>query len=183
MKKKFKDRKIPSRNFPQKMFFIMRLTLFILITSTLSLIAAGSYSQNTRVTLDLKSVSVKEALKAIENTSEFFFIYNNELINVDRKIDLNVKDEKISDVLSNIFEGKEVEITVIDRKIVLAPTSMGEQQPSKSISGVVKDGSGLPIPGAAILLKGTSVGITTDIEGRFQLTLPVQTKIFWSFRL
>ena len=176
MKKKFKDRKIPSRNFPQKMFFIMRLTLFILITSTLSLIAAGSYSQNTRVTLDLKSVSVKEALKAIENTSEFFFIYNNELINVDRKIDLNVKDEKISDVLSNIFEGKEVEITVIDRKIVLAPTSMGEQQPSKSISGVVKDGSGLPIPGAAILLKGTSVGITTDIEGRFQLTLPGSDK-------
>ena len=75
-------------NFRQKMFFIMRLTLFFLITSTLSLIASGSYSQNTRVSLDLKSVSVKDALKAIENSSEFFFIYNNELIDVNRKVDM-----------------------------------------------------------------------------------------------
>ena len=172
MKKKFKDREIPSRNFPQKMFFIMRLTLFFLITSTLSLWAAGSYSQNTRVSLDLKSVSVKEALKAIENTSEFFFIYNNELIDVDRKIDLSVKNEKISDILSGIFEGKDVEVTVIDRKIVLAPTSMGEQQPSRSISGIVKDRSGLPIPGAAVVVKGTSIGITTGNDGHFQLILP-----------
>jgi len=172
MKKKFKDREIPSRNFPQKMFFIMRLTLFFLITSTLSLWAAGSYSQNTRVSLDLKSVSVKEALKAIENTSEFFFIYNNELIDVDRKIDLSVKNEKISNILTNIFEGKDVEVTVIDRKIVLAPTSMGEQQPSRSISGVVKDGNGLPIPGAAVIVKGSSIGITTGNDGHFQLILP-----------
>ena len=150
----------------------MRLTLFFLITSTLSLWAAGSYSQNTRVSLDLKSVSVKEALKAIENTSEFFFIYNNELIDVDRKIDLSVKNEKISNILTNIFEGKDVEVTVIDRKIVLAPTSMGEQQPSRSISGVVKDGNGLPIPGAAVIVKGSSIGITTGNDGHFQLILP-----------
>ena len=176
MKKKFKDREIPSRNFLKKMFFIMRLTLFFLITSTLSLLAVGSYSQNTRVSLDLKSVSVKEALKAIENTSEFFFIYNNELIDVDRKIDLSVKNEKISDILSNIFEGKDVEVTVIDRKIVLAPTSMGEQQPSKSISGVVKDRNGLPIPGAAVIVKGTSIGITTGNDGHFQLILPGSDK-------
>ena len=176
MKKKFKDREIPSRNFLKKMFFIMRLTLIFLITSTLSLLAVGSYSQNTRVSLDLKSVSVKEALKAIENTSEFFFIYNNELIDVDRKIDLSVKNEKISDILTNIFEGKDVEVTVIDRKIVLAPTSMGEQQPSRSISGVVKDKAGLPIPGAAVIVKGTSIGITTGNDGHFQLVLPGSDK-------
>ena len=154
----------------------MRLTLIFLITSTLSLLAVGSYSQNTRVSLDLKSVSVKEALKAIENTSEFFFIYNNELIDVDRKIDLSVKNEKISDILTNIFEGKDVEVTVIDRKIVLAPTSMGEQQPSRSISGVVKDKAGLPIPGAAVIVKGTSIGITTGNDGHFQLVLPGSDK-------
>jgi len=171
MKKKFKDREIPSRNFLKKMFFIMRLTLIFLITSTLSLLAVGSYSQNTRVSLDLKSVSVKEALKAIENTSEFFFIYNNELIDVDRKIDLSVKNEKISDVLSNIFEGKGVEVIVIDRKIILSPSSMGEQ-PLKSVSGIVKDSNGQPIPGVAVVVKGTTIGITTDIEGHFQLNLP-----------
>jgi len=176
MKKFIKDGKVPSWNFRKKMFFIMRLTLFFLITSTLSLIASGSYSQNTRVSLDLKSVSVKEALKDIENASEFFFIYNNELIDVNRKIDINAKDQKISDVLSYIFNGKDIEVTVVDRKIVLAPTSMGEQQ-GKKVTGNVTDQTGKPIPGASIVVKGTTLGVATDVDGNFSLALPPDAKI------
>jgi hypothetical protein len=135
MEKNLKDRKVPSGIFTRKLFLIMRLTLIALITSTLSLFATGSYSQNTKISLDLKSVTVKDALKVIENSSEFYFIYNNELINVDRTIDISVKNEKISDILNTIFSGKDVEISVIDRKIVLAPASMISQQTGKKISG------------------------------------------------
>ncbi|MEI7828413.1 MAG: STN domain-containing protein, partial [Prolixibacteraceae bacterium] len=110
MKKKFKDREVPSQNFLSQLFLIMKLTLFFLITSVLGLSATESYSQMTRITLDLKSVTVKDALKAIENESEFFFIYNNELINVDRAIDISVKNEKITEVLNTIFEGRNVEV-------------------------------------------------------------------------
>ena len=176
MKNFIKDGKVPSWNFRKKMFFIMRLTLFFLITSSLSLIASGSYSQNTRVSLDLKSVSVKDALKDIENTSEFFFIYNNELIDVNRKIDINVKDQKISDVLNTIFSDKDVEVTVVDRKIVLAPTSMGEQQ-GKKVTGNVTDQTGKPIPGASIVVQGTTLGVATDVDGNFSLALPDDAKI------
>ena len=123
MKKIFKDGRILSGNFPRQLFLTMKLTLFLLITSALGLFATGSYSQNTRVTLELKSVTVKQALKAIENSSEFFFIYNNELINVDRLVDLSVKDEKITDVLGQLFDSNVVEVTVIDRKIVLSPAN------------------------------------------------------------
>ncbi|HEY5510735.1 MAG TPA: secretin and TonB N-terminal domain-containing protein [Prolixibacteraceae bacterium] len=177
MKKKFKDREVLSGNFLRQLFFIMKLTLFILITSTLGLFATGSYSQNTRITLDLKSVTVKETLKAIENESEFFFIYNNELINVDREIDINVKNQKITEVLNNIFEGRDVEITVIDRKIVLAPAYMGEQQPTKRITGKVTDQSGVPIPGAAIIVKGTTIGSTSDNDGNYSYCLSTTSKL------
>ncbi|MCK9410801.1 MAG: TonB-dependent receptor [Prolixibacteraceae bacterium] len=176
MKKKFKDREVLSGNFPRQLFFIMKLTLFILITSTLGLFATGSYSQNTRITLDLRSVPVREALKAIENESEFFFIYNNELINVDRKININVKDQKITEVLNNIFEGRDVEITVIDRKIVLAPAFMGEQQPGKRITGKVTDSSGATLPGVSVVVKGTNTGIITDADGQFRLSVPADAK-------
>jgi len=170
MKKITKDRKVPSGNFRKKCFFIMRLTLFFLITSTLSLLASGSYSQNTRVSLNLKSVSVKDALKAIENSSEFFFIYNNELIDVNRKVDITVKDQKISDILSKIFDAKDVEITVVDRKIILAPTSMGEQQQGKKVSGKVTDSKGSSLPGVSVILKGTTTGVMTDNNGSYSLS-------------
>ena len=181
MKKKFKDSEVLSGNFLRQLFFIMKLTLFFLMTSALGLFATGSYSQNTRVTLDLKSVMVKEALKAIENTSEFFFIYNNELINVDRKIDLNVKNQKITEVLNNIFGGRDVEITVIDRKIVLAPAFMGEQQ-GKKVTGKVTDSSGGSLPGVSVVVKGTSSGVITDSNGKYSITnIPEDAVLQFSF--
>ena len=175
MKKNFKDGDILSGNFPRQLFLIMRLTLFLLITSALGLFATGSYSQNTRVTLELKSVTVKEVLKVIENSSEFFFIYNNELINVDRVVDLNVKDEKISDILAKLFDSESVEVTVIDRKIVLAPASMGEQQERK-VSGKVTDRSKGVIAGATVVVKGTTIGVTTDNSGNYSLSIPADAK-------
>jgi len=182
MKKKFKDSEVLSRNFLRQLFFIMKLTLFFLITSTLGLFATGGYSQNTRITLDLKSVPVREALKAIENESEFFFIYNNELINVDREIDINVKNQKITEVLNNIFEGKDVEITVIDRKIVLAPAFMGEQQPTKKIIGKVTDQSGTSLPGVSVVVKGTTTGVITDANGNYSLAnIPANATLQFSF--
>jgi len=160
----------------------MRLTLFFIIASTLSLLASGSYSQNARVSLDLKSVSVKDALKAIENSSEFFFIYNNELIDVNRKVDITVKDQKISDVLTKIFDGKDIEITVVDRKIVLAPTSMGEQQQGKKVTGKVTDSNGGSLPGVSVVIKGTTSGSITDSNGNYTITnVPINGTLQFSF--
>ncbi|MEI6276949.1 MAG: TonB-dependent receptor [Prolixibacteraceae bacterium] len=170
MKKKFKDREVLPQNFLSQLFLIMKLTLFFLITSVLGLFATESYSQMTRITLDLKSVTVKDALKAIENESQFFFIYNNELINVDREIDISVKNEKITEVLNTIFEGRNVEVTVIDRKIVLAPAFMGEQQTGKKISGKVTDSSGGTLPGVSVIVKGTTNGVISDNSGNYLLT-------------
>ena len=176
MNKIFKDRGILSGNFPRQLFFIMRLTLFFLITTVLGLFANGSYSQNTRITLELKSVTVKETLKAIESSSEFFFVYNNELINVERKIDITVKNEKIGDVLSKIFDGRNVEVTVIDRKIILAPTYMSSQQQGKKVTGKVTDQAGSPIPGASVMVKGTTIGVTTNSDGNFSIVIPPDAK-------
>ena len=182
MEKNFKNREILYENFLKKLFCIMRLTLFILTTSALSLFASGSYSQNAKVSLDLKSVTVKNALDAIENLSEFFFIYNNELINVERKIDLNVKDQKISDILSAIFDGAGVEVSVIDRKIVLAPTFMGEQQNGKKVAGKVTDSSGGSIPGVSVVVKGTTIGVITDNNGNYSLSnIPEKATLQFSF--
>ncbi len=182
MEKKFKDREVPEGTFTRKLFLIMRMTLILLIASTLSLFATGSYSQNTKVSLEMKSVTVKEALKAIENMSEFFFIYNNELIDVNREIDIKVKNQKIGDILNTIFAGEKVEITVIDRKIVLAPTSMSSQQPGRTITGKVTDSSGASLPGVSVVLKGTTTGVITDNNGTYSIpNIPENSILQFSF--
>jgi len=170
MKKYFRDRDVLSWNLLRKLFLIMKLVLLILTTTTLSLFAISTYSQSARVSVELKNVSVKEVLKAIESSSEFFFIYNNELIDVDRNVDINAKNQKISEILNTLFKADEVAVSVIDRKIVLSPTYMSSQQ--QKISGKVTDATnGEAIIGANVVIEGTTIGVVTDVNGKFSLDI------------
>lgn len=165
------------------MILVMKMTLILFISSVLNLFASGIYSQNTRISLDLKDVAVKEALKAIENASEFYFIYNNELINVDRKVDVVVKEKKIGDILRDIFTGRDVDFFVIDRKIVLAPANLpSDQQQQRSVTGKVTDKNGEPLPGVTVLVKGTTQGTITTTTGTYSLTnIPEGAILLFSF--
>jgi len=153
-----------------KAFLIMKLSIFFYVVSAISLFASSSYSQNTRVSIDHKEVSVKAVLKEIEKSSEYFFIYNNELIDVDRVVEIHAKNEKISDLLSNLFKGQDVTISLMDRKIILFPKSMNVVQ--YTVTGTVKDSkSGLPLPGINIQIKGVAGGAVTDLDGKFSISV------------
>src|SRR5665647_3237354 len=106
----------------KKMFLAMRNTLFIILICAFQSIAGISYAQSTRLSLDLKNSTVKEVLQKIEQQSEFYFLYNSELIDVQRKIDISVNNEKIDDILSKLFTGDKVNVLVRERHIILTPT-------------------------------------------------------------
>src|SRR4030042_4168725 len=86
-----------------KAFRIMRLTIFLLVLSLSNLRAGLSYAQLTDLTLELKSATVEDVLLEIEKTSGFYFLYNNRLIDVTRMVNVSYKNEKITDILENLF--------------------------------------------------------------------------------
>jgi TonB-linked SusC/RagA family outer membrane protein len=148
----------------------MRITLFILLFSTLQVVAGSGYSQNARLNLNLQGATVREVLGAIEAQSEFYFLYNSELIDVQRKVDMLAKNESINQVLSKLFQKEEVEILVRDRHIILTPLAGKEvQQPAREIRGTVKSRDGELLPGVTIHVKATSIGTITDPDGNFSL--------------
>ena len=88
----------------------------------------------------MENVTIKEVLRAIENKSDFYFLYNDDLINVTRMVSIDVKNEKIQDLLSQLFAEK-ASILVKDRQIVLSPLPVEESaasvtsQQNKTIKG------------------------------------------------
>jgi TonB-linked SusC/RagA family outer membrane protein len=56
--------------------------------------------------------------------------------------------------------------------VVVAENATSEQQQTKVITGKVLDDSNQPLPGASVIVKGTTVGIITDIDGKFSLRVP-----------
>jgi hypothetical protein len=160
----------------------MRNAVLIVLISAFQVLATGSYSQTAQLSLKLKDVTIKDVLTEIENQSEFYFLYNSELIDVTRKVDISVKNEKVNDVLSRLFSKDEVNISISDRHIVLTPVTEMSGQQQNSVSGKVTDKSGQPLPGVTVVVKGTTQGTVTNADGSYTLSnIPENAILQFSF--
>lgn len=156
----------------KKTIRVMKLTLFLSFATIFQLLATGSYSQYTKITLKLEDTKISEVLEKIENQSEFYFLYSPKLIDVDRKVNIDVEKEPIKDILSSLFDNK-VKVVVYDRQVILTPADLPEApaalQQQRQISGIVTDKNGSPLPGVNIVVTGTTTGAMTDIEGKYTI--------------
>lgn len=167
----------------KKGLFVMKITLFLILGSALSLLASGTYSQTTRVSLNLVQTPVSQVLKKIERSSEFRFLYNNDLVDVARKVDILAENEQINTILDELFANQNARYAVYDRQIVISPIDMPlSQEILHKISGKVSDISGDPLPGVSIILKDTTIGTIADSNGNFMLpNVPSNATLIFSF--
>jgi len=155
----------------------MRIAIFLLLVGFLQTQANDAYSQKTKLSINLSNTELVKVLDKIENQSEFYFLYNEKLIDANRKVSITANDEQIEEVLKNLFSGTDVEYSIIDRKIILAPAYLSDsQQAGRKIAGKVTDRLGSPIPGAAIIVKGTTLGISSSNDGTYTLSIPEDAK-------
>jgi len=152
-----------------KVLKIMRLSTFLLMVFALQAWASSSYSQQ-QVTLNLKNVKVLEVLNQIESSTNFYFLFNKDLVDVERVVSISANQEEIDDFLTDLFAGTNVKFVVSDRQIVLTTENDAKSQSQqKIISGKVTDSSGTPLPGVTVVVKGTTQGIITDADGKYTL--------------
>ena len=163
----------------------MKLTILVVTISIFSCFASKSYSQSTKLTIAENNSTLLTLLRAIEGQSEFKFFYN-ENVDVSMAVTVNANQKTIFDILDAVLANSSVKYKVIGRQIALYDKDemepfMSEQQ-TKKVTGKVTDSSGSPIPGASIVVKGTTKGVTTNMDGDFSLTLPAEAKsIVFSF--
>ena len=165
----------------------MRITSVLLAGFLFQANAETSYSQSARISIEMNNVTVEEVLNEIESKSEFYFLYNNKLINVDRRVSVDVDAENIESVLQTLFKGTDVVYRIADKQIVLSQKDMIQNtevdgiQQSKVIIGTIVDASGTPIIGANIMVKGTTNGTISDIDGKFSLEVDKDATLVVSY--
>ncbi|MDB4583461.1 TonB-dependent receptor [Draconibacterium sp.] len=170
----------------QKLFRIMKLTTFLILISVGCVFASKTYSQTKILNLKLDKTSVKEVLSEIEDQSEFYFMYNSKLIDVVREVSVNIKKQKVEQVLNTLFTGTDVEYVIKDRFIVLTTPEVSGSDltvaQQNSISGTVTDESGEPLPGVTIIIKGTTNGTVTNEDGNYTISnVPEYATLQFSF--
>lgn len=165
-----------------KLPLIMRISLTLLFLVVLQLSAENSYAQRMRIAISMSNVSVEQVLNKIEETSDYVFLYNDETIQKSRIVSVRSKSGKITDILDDIFKGTDISYTVIDKQIILSKSNKVNQTAKAiQIKGTVKDALGEPLIGVSVLVKGTSNGTVTDLDGRFSLNVSVGDILEFSY--
>jgi hypothetical protein len=171
-----------------KMIKIMRFAIFILFLSISQSFAFNSYSQQTKVSLEMINVKVEAVIDKLEQKTDFFFLYNKNLIDVDRIVSIKAQNEKIDEVLDKLFHDTGISYQIKDRQILLINNKLEltddetSEQKTVSVSGRVTDSSGAPVPGVTVLIKGTTLGTVTNANGMYNLSkVPDDAILQYSF--
>ncbi len=158
-------------------FLIMRITLILLLTTVIT--SAGNlYSQTARFSMELKNVTLKQVFQEIEKNSEFIIVYSDDMVDVSKEVTVITAGAIVDAVFEQALKGTNLTFKVSDRQIAITkkaePSVMQntEVQQEVTITGIVNDEKGLPIPGASIYVKGTLYGTVTNVNGEFTLSIP-----------
>lgn len=176
---------------------IMRITLFLLLFCTLFTHATNSFSQEMELTLHLKSVSIEEACKEIEKRSDYRFVFAgniNKIIN--KRVNVAVNAGNINEILSAILQKTDLSYQIVENQVAIFRKAESKnikkiegviskettQQSNQLIKGKVIDGeTNEPLPGVTIMVDKSTRGVTTDMDGTFEIRASSSDKLIFSF--
>lgn len=152
-----------------KIALCMKLFAVFMLAACLQVSAKG-FGQ-TKVTLQLKSANLKDALHQLEKQAGIRFLYNDALIGNDQKVNLNATNEVLEKVLTDMFAGTSIQYKMMeDNLVVLSAGNEDKDNPVQVIRGKVTGADGNPISGASVLVKGTKNGTSTNATGNFAIS-------------
>ena len=128
-----------------------------------------AFAQN--INLKLNNVTVKKAMETLKEGNGYSFVFASGDVDTQKVIQVDVQNGTVDQVIKQILHGQKVSYEIKNKNIIIQKDLLSNQSKTekKKITGTVTDPDGLPVIGANIVEKGTTNGIITDIDGRFQL--------------
>jgi len=180
MKKKRLD-DFPHRGRWSQILLRMKLT-FVLVFCMLVQTFAAVNAQT--VTLKKQNASLEEIIWELKEQTKFVFLYSSADIATVKGIDIDMQNSQIDAILKKCLEGTDLQFVKENNAIIIrqanGKTAVPQVQ-SRKITGKVIDEDGNPLPGVAVLIEGTTIGVATDMDGKYDLTCPEMKDIVLKF--
>ena len=154
-----------------KFFLRMKISMILLLVGVMHL-SANTFSQ-TKVSLNMKDATVQEVFSNLEKMTNYTFLYKLDLVNKCGKVNVDATDQDFSQLLLELLNPLGLSFTIDDQVVVItASKAKDDVKKELTIKGRVfmKDSTG--VPGATVILKGTSTGVITNMAGEFTITIP-----------
>ena len=146
---------------------------------------ATGFAQTKRINLELKNVTVQEAVTSLNRTENYSILVSSDEVDLNKRISVSAQNATIREILDQVFAGQEVNCTINGNRIIVtkrqsAPMAETPTAPDDSVYGRVTDTKGQPIIAATVTIEGSQKGTLTGADGTFELTevtFPAQLNI------
>ncbi|NOU59299.1 SusC/RagA family TonB-linked outer membrane protein [Marinifilum sp. JC070] len=161
----------------KKTLMRMKLLTMLMLVGVLQL-SANVRGQNALVNMSMHDANLVEFFSEIADQTDYEFLYNHDLILSKETVSLDANQQDLKELLEDVLHERELDYELDDNVIIISERQFvapsAETAPvvqEKTVKGKVADDSGAPLPGVSIVVKGTSIGTATDIDGNYTLTL------------
>ena len=182
MKKKRNHESYFYRNNLSKAYRVM--CTFLFVVATLIQVSAATDSENTKLNLSGQKMTLKQIFNSIEEQTDFSFFYKVEELDLNKVFDVNFKNKSVESILDNVLKGTGVFYT-IKNKLIIIHKNKDKQSllpQENTVTGQVLNSSGESIPGVTVMVKGTTNGTITDIDGNYAIkNIPSDAILVFSF--
>lgn len=187
------------KNNLQKASRILGVSLYSSMTLFLfsgEILATPAHIQKNSISLNLENTTIRDVFKEIEKSSGYVIFYNDNILDSNRKVKIHSKNQTIDVILNELFKGTANTYRIEDKQVFITKNNTSlkplsstvpstkietQQQVRKKISGKVLDSFSEPLPGASVVVVGSTRGVTTDMDGTFSLEVLPTDKLLVSF--
>ena len=143
----------------------------VILLMCLSLQIRGAQAQTARFTIHLEKVPMEQVVNEIEKQSRYLFLFNKDIDSRRIIVSVNAENQTITQILPALFKDTGLDYTIEGMSILVTKKADASEKPVQ-VRGKVLDQQGQPIVGASVIVQGTTVGVSTDAQGRFELEVP-----------
>jgi len=164
----------------KKIFLTMKITLLLVIVSVGNMFAANIFSQSLKMTVDMHDVTVREVISEVEKQGGISFLFNDNLPNLNNFVSVSYVDHPLKDVLDHALYQADMTYETINEDFVMLLSKSNYAEEGVITGRVTESSSGLPLPGVTIMIRGTTTGTVTDVDGFYTISdvLPTNVLVF-----
>lgn len=158
--------------------YMMKMCILLIAVGVQVAWINQSYEDSTLLAINLKNKTLQQVFDQIEKNSEFIFFYNDNAIDLNKKVNISTNEKTtVKNILDESLKGTSTKYRIVDRQIILYAAeetkSPVAQQTAITVTGTVKDAkTGETLPGVNVVVKGTTTGGATDVDGNFTIKVP-----------
>ncbi|HZW66344.1 MAG TPA: TonB-dependent receptor plug domain-containing protein, partial [Hanamia sp.] len=178
MKKRHPHLRYFSKEF-SKALLIMRLTLLFFLLGILK--TNADTKAQPSISLTIKNAKIENVIQKIEKQGTYRFLYNTDLPALQSRVDLNVREFTISQTMDVLLKNTDLKYKLLPDNLVVIQSVQLQTPQNITVTGVVSGADGSPLIGASIHIKGSTIGVTSEANGSYSISVPPDAVLVISY--